>query len=63
MQTLRLFIKDSIEEMRFKVTWPKYRDLQNSSVLVLIASMIFALMIGAFDLVFETIMEWFYSAF
>jgi preprotein translocase subunit SecE len=63
MQTLRLFIKDSIEEMRYKVTWPKYRDLQNSSVLVLIASMIFALMIGAFDLVFETIMEWFYSAF
>ena len=63
MQTLRLFIKDSIEEMRYKVTWPKYRDLQNSSVLVLIASMIFALMIGAFDLVFENVMEWFYSAF
>ncbi len=49
--------------MRYKVTWPKYRDLQNSSVLVLIASMIFALMIGGFDLVFETVMEWFYSAF
>ncbi len=46
-----------------KVTWPKYADLQNSSILVLVASLIFAMVIGVIDLVFEESMKWFYSAF
>ena len=33
--------------MKNKVTWPTYKELQESSILVLIASMIFALLIGA----------------
>ena len=49
--------------MRDKVSWPKYKDLQNSSVLVLVASMIFAMMIGVFDLAFDNAMTWFYAAF
>ena len=49
--------------MRDKVSWPKYKDLQNSSVLVLVASMIFAIMIGVFDLAFDNAMTWFYGAF
>ncbi len=63
MQKIKTFVVESIEEMKNKVSWPKYSQLQNSSVLVLIASMIFALMIGAFDYVFETTMEWFYKQF
>lgn len=63
MQKLKTFIVDSIEEMKNKVSWPKYSDLQSSSILVLIASMILALMIGAFDYIFETTMGWFYKQF
>jgi len=57
------FVKDSVEEMKNKVSWPKYSELQRSSILVLVASLIFALIIGLIDLVFRSIMEWFYGAF
>jgi preprotein translocase subunit SecE len=63
MQKLIVFIKESVVEMRDTVSWPKYKDLQNSSVLVLVASMIFAMMIGVFDLAFDNAMTWLYSAF
>jgi len=63
MQKLKLFIVDSFDEMKNKVSWPKYSELQNSSILVLVASMIFALMIGGFDWVFKTTMQWFYQSF
>lgn len=57
------FFREAYAELLHKVTWPKYADLQNSSVLVLVASMIFALMIGLFDLGFENAMKWFYKEF
>ncbi|MEO1055194.1 MAG: preprotein translocase subunit SecE [Bacteroidota bacterium] len=63
MQKLKTFVFDSIDEMKNKVSWPKYSELQSSSILVLVASVIFALMIGLFDFAFNTFMEWFYSEF
>ena len=63
MQKLVEFIKESVIELRDKVSWPKYKDLQNSSILVLVASVIFALLIGIFDFAFDNAMSWFYSAF
>jgi len=57
------FVKASYEEMREKVTWPKYSALQRSAFLVLIASLIFALVIGVIDLGFQNMMDWFYGAF
>ena len=63
MQKLIGFIKESVVEMRDKVSWPKYKDLQSSSVLVLVASMIFALLIGVIDLAFDNAMSWVYGAF
>ena len=55
------FLKDSYEELTHKVSWPKYASLQNSAVLVLVASLIFALMIGAIDYAFENLMEFIYK--
>ncbi len=57
------FFKDSYHEMLHKVTWTKYGELQNSSFLVLIASLIFALVIGLIDFAFESVMQWVYNAF
>ncbi len=57
------FVVESIDEMKNKVTWPKYASLQNSAVLVLVASLIFALVIGLIDLSFESVMKWFYDLF
>lgn len=63
MNKLVAFVKESVEEMRTKVTWPKYSELQGSSILVLVASLIFALLIGVIDLAFENALKWFYNAF
>ena len=57
------FVVESVDEMRNKVTWPKYSSLQNSAVLVLVASLIFSLIIGVIDISFENIMTWFYDLF
>ncbi len=61
MNKLKAFFQESYVEMRHKVSWPKYSDLQSSSVLVLVASLIFALLIGVIDLGFDNAMNWFYS--
>ena len=57
------FIKDSIEEMRSKVSWSKFSELQSSSMLVLVASLIFAIIIGAIDFVFDNGMTLVYETF
>jgi len=61
MSKIITFLKDSYNELTHKVTWPKYSDLVNSSILVLVASLIFALVIGAIDFAFENIMEFIYQ--
>ena len=63
MNKVRAYIQESVSEMRHKVTWPKYSHLQSSSILVLVASIIFALLIGAMDLVFDKGMALFYESF
>ncbi len=60
---LKNFVLESYDEMINKVTWPKFAFLQNSAVLVLVASLIFALFIGVVDLGFENIMTWLYDLF
>jgi len=63
MKKIKEFVVDSYTEMRFRVVWPKYRELQSSSILVLIASVIFAIIIGIIDLGFDNIMSWYYRVF
>jgi preprotein translocase subunit SecE len=53
MNKVIAFIKESIDELITKVSWSKYTELQSSSVLVLVASVIFALFIGAVDYLFS----------
>ncbi|MEC7878197.1 MAG: preprotein translocase subunit SecE [Bacteroidota bacterium] len=63
MNKLFVLISESYQEMVNKVTWPSLSSLQSSSVLVLIASLIFALFIGLIDLGFENVMSLFYETF
>ena len=57
------YITESYQEIVNKVTLPSYNSLQNSSVLVLVASLIFAMFIGVIDLGFENAMSLFYETF
>ena len=63
MNKLVILISESYQEMVKKVTWPSLSSLQSSSVLVLVASLIFALFIGLIDLGFENVMSLFYETF
>jgi len=63
MIRLKAFIIESIREIRYKVTWPAYKELQSSSILVLVASLIFAAIIGLIDLAFRNTISWFYNIF
>ena len=57
------YIKDSFDELLHKVTWPTWEELQNSSVVVAIASLIIALIIFIMDQVFTKLMSVFYDFF
>jgi preprotein translocase subunit SecE len=56
------YIKESYIELTQKVTWPTWRELQNSAVLVVIASIIIALVIFGMDWVISYVLTHFYSS-
>ena len=49
------YVKESYNELVHKVTWPTFAQLQNSTVVVMVASLIFAIVILAMDISFENI--------
>jgi len=57
MRRIINYLKDSYTELVHKVTWPTWKELQNSAIVVMIASLIFALVIFAMDISFQTILE------
>lgn len=63
MEKVKNYVLESIDEIRNKVTWPKFSELQSSAILVLVASLIFAIVIGAIDLGFKNVLSWFYREF
>ncbi|MFQ3575616.1 MAG: preprotein translocase subunit SecE [Cytophagales bacterium] len=62
MKSVINFVKESYTEVMTQVTWLSYKELQSSGVLVLVASLIFALVIGLVDISFKTVMEKFYQS-
>ncbi|MBE6314846.1 MAG: preprotein translocase subunit SecE [Bacteroidales bacterium] len=54
-------IKESYNELVYKVSWPTQKQLISSAVLVLIASIIISLFIWLVDTGFSKLMELVYS--
>jgi preprotein translocase subunit SecE len=61
MEKLKNYIVESWDEIRNKVTWPKYSEVQSSAVLVLVASTLFALVIWVIDSGFMKGLQWLYT--
>ena len=55
------YFKNAYSELVHKVTWPSMEQLIGSTKVVLIASVIFALVVLAMDLVFDNLMSGVYS--
>ena len=63
MSKKQSYIKSSYEELMNKVSWPTWSELQSSSIVVAIASLIIALIIYLMDQTFSNTMSVFYSLF
>ena len=63
MAKIGTYIQESADELFNKVSWPTWSELQNSAVLVLVASVIFALIIFVMDRSFSETMKFVYSLF
>jgi len=50
MEGLISYFRESYEELVQRVTWPTWKDLQSSAIVVAIASLIIALIIGMMDM-------------
>ena len=55
------YIKESYKELVEKVSWPTFAQLQSSTIVVLVASLIFALVVLVMDISFENLMKGIYS--
>ena len=55
------YVKESYAEMTKKVSWPTWDKLQNSAIVVMVASVIFAIVIFAMDHCFQNLMSLIYT--
>ncbi len=60
---LFIYIQEAYDELVHKVTWPTWKELQSSALVVMVASFIISLVIFAMDLTFRNIMDFIYGLF
>ncbi len=57
------YVTESYDELMHKVSWPTWSELQNSAVVVSIASLIIALVVFMMDETFQLLLKQFYTMF
>jgi len=55
------YIKESYNELVHKVSWPTQQELTSSTVVVMSASLIMAVVLFAIDFSFKSIVHFFYA--
>ncbi len=60
---LKIYLQEAYNELVHKVTWPTWKELQSSALVVMVASFIISLVIFVMDKSFETIMTFIYGLF
>ena len=60
---LKVYLQDAYDELIHKVTWPTWKELQSSALVVMVASFIISLLIFVMDLSFRNIMSFIYELF
>jgi preprotein translocase subunit SecE len=61
MNKLISYIKESYNELVHKVSWPTRQELSSSTIVVMTASLIMAVVVFAIDFSFEWIVSNFYK--
>lgn len=60
---LKAYLQDAYDELVHKVTWPTWKELQSSALVVMVASFIISLLIFVMDLSFRNMMSFIYGLF
>ena len=63
MSKITNYLSDTYNELVHKVSWPSWADLQSSSIVVMIASIIIAIVVFAMDISFQYLFEFLYKIF
>jgi preprotein translocase subunit SecE len=63
MKRLKTYFKEAYLELTQKVTWPTWKELQSSAIVVMVASFIIALIVSLMDFGFSNIMRQIYEMF
>jgi preprotein translocase subunit SecE len=58
---IKAYFAESYDELWHKVSWPTFSELQNSAIVVSIASLIIALMVLLMDVAFSNLLTLFYK--
>ena len=63
MSKVSTYIKETVDELVHKVSWPSWSEIQSSAILVMIASIIISLVVFVMDFSFSKGMEVIYQLF
>ena len=63
MNKISAYFKDSYHELMEKVTWPTWLQLQQSTTIVLIATVIITALVWVMDFASNSILKFVYSLF
>lgn len=63
MNKFRNYLEETWDELKNKVSWPTWPELQGSSLVVLVSAFIIALVIYGMDLASSNVMKLVYKAF
>ncbi|HNW00057.1 MAG TPA: preprotein translocase subunit SecE [Chitinophagales bacterium] len=63
MNKIKAFISEAYQELRYKVSWPTWAELQSSTQLVLVAFLIISAVVFLMDLASKELLDLFYGLF
>jgi preprotein translocase subunit SecE len=63
MNKITTYLRESYKELMEKVTWPSWTQLQQSTVIVLVATLLITIIVWIMDLASNTVLNFTYSLF
>jgi len=63
MKNIIIYFQEAYRELMHKVTWPSWKELQGSAILVMVSSLLIALVVALMDLGFKNLMHFIYGLF
>jgi preprotein translocase subunit SecE len=63
MNKIQTYFRDSYRELMEKVTWPSWQQLQQSTMIVLVATLVITAIVWVLDLGSSSVLKFIYSLY